>query len=112
VKNPFYSCRTFLALAMAICSFCIPAKTAAADDGWKADATIYGWMAGIAGTSATGGDIDIPINDILNNLDMTFMGCLEARNGKWGLPGDVVYLKISAGDRRSWALVTNTAGVT
>lgn len=72
--------------------------TVASQEGWNVDAALYVWTTGIAWTSATGGDIDIPLGDVWDNLDMTFMGSLEARNGKWGVLGDMVNLKISAED--------------
>lgn len=70
----------------------------AGDDDWQFDATLYLWGTGIGGTTRTGGDIDISCGDLWDNLDMAFMGALEARKGKWGLLGDFVYLKVSADD--------------
>ena len=75
--------------------------TAAADtdsDKWKFDADIYLWGAGIKGTTATGGDIDISFNDLLNNLDMAFMGGLGATKGKYSLFLDALYLSVSGSD--------------
>ena len=74
--------------------------TAAADtdsdsDKWKFDADIYLWGAAIKGESATGGDIDIPFNDLLKNLDMAFMGGLAASKGKYSLFADAIYLSVS-----------------
>lgn len=71
--------------------------TAAADgsDQWEYDATIYLWAAGMDATTQTGGDIDISFDDILNDLDMTFMGSVGARKGKWSLAADTIYLDIS-----------------
>jgi len=40
----------------------------------------------------------VSLADLLDNLDMTSMGALEARKGKWGLLGDMVYLSVSAQD--------------
>jgi len=90
--------RAVLVLATLISCAGAPATTMAAEDGWQIDATIYAWLAGIDSTTATGGSVDIPFDTIWDDLDMTFMGALEARKGKWGLRGDVVYLKISAQD--------------
>ncbi len=86
------------ALALTIACFGIPTTAVASDGGWHVDAALYVWAAGIAGTSATGGDIDIPFSDIWDDLDMTFMGSVEASSGSWGLLADMVYLKISAED--------------
>jgi hypothetical protein len=75
-----------------------PISAVAGDDDWQVDTTIYVWGAGIGGTTRTGGDIDISFGDLWDNLDMAFMGALEARKGKWGLLGDFVYMKVSADD--------------
>ncbi len=62
---------------------------------WQLGAEVYFWGASIGGTSATGGDIDIGINDLLDNLDMAIMGAFGARKGKWTLAADVIYLDVS-----------------
>ena len=64
--------------------------TAAADvnsNQWEYDAMIYLWGAGIDATTQTGGDIDMSFSDILDDLDMTFMGGFGARKGKLVTPG-------------------------
>ena len=75
--------------------------TAAADtdsDKWKFDADIYVWGAALKGESATGGDFDISFNDLLDNLDMAFMGGLGASKGKYSLFLDAIYLSVSGSD--------------
>ncbi len=75
--------------------------TAAADAGndqWEYDASIYLWGAGIDATTQTGGDIDMSFSDILDDLNMTFMGGFGARKGKLSLLADVIYLDISQSD--------------
>jgi hypothetical protein len=72
--------------------------TAAAADGpdqWEYDAMIYLWAPGIDATTETGDDIDISLDDIINDLDIAFMGTLGARKGKWSLALDTIYLDIS-----------------
>ena len=86
------------AMMLALSGLLAPATVVAADDDWQFDATLYLWGAGIDGTTRTGGDIDISFGDLWDNLDMAFMGALEARKGKWGLLGDFVYLYVSADD--------------
>ena len=73
--------------------------TAEADsDKWSYSADIYLWGAGIGGETATGGDLDISFNDLLDNLDMAFMGGLSASKGKYSLFADAIYLDVSASD--------------
>lgn len=59
---------------------------------------IYLWGATIDATTQTGGDIDISFNDIIDNLDMTFMGTFGAHKGKWSLLADTIYMDLSQSD--------------
>lgn len=65
------------------------------NDSWKYTASINLWMAGIEATTIDGAQLDIGFSDILDNLDMTFMGTIGAEKGKWGLLTDIIYLNIS-----------------
>jgi len=67
-------------------------------DDWDYSAMIYGWLPGLSGSIETRhGDLELGASgsDILSNLDMAFMGTIEAWNGQWGLIGDLVYADIS-----------------
>jgi opacity protein-like surface antigen len=68
----------------------------AADDadptGWSFGGNIYLWGASIGGETASGGDLDISFSDLLKNLDMAFMGGINARKDKWTLAADLIYL--------------------
>ena len=73
-------------------------------DGWEWRATIYGWLPDIEMTTRYptgegGPSIEIDTEDIINNLDFTFMGALHAHKGAWGIFTDVTYL--DAGDGKS-----------
>ena len=90
-------------LAGALCSFMSIAAAAAdsagnttASDDWQFKAEVYGWFPTIKGTLPTDDDLEIKFDDILENLDFTFMGGFQARKGKWAIVSDVVYLKLSA----------------
>jgi len=85
-----------------------------ADDNWHLTGELYLWGASISGTTRIGGDIDVGIDDLLDNLDFAMMGGLEARKGKWSLIGDVIYLDVSAdksGSLTDLGLATVTADV-
>lgn len=64
-------------------------------DTWKYTASINLWGAGIGGETSSGGDIDIGLSDILDNLNFTFMGTFGAQKGKWGFLADVIYMDLS-----------------
>ena len=67
-------------------------------DNWTYSADIYAWGPDIKATTATGGDIDITLHDLIESLNMTFMGGVGAYKGKWSLFADVIYLDIEADD--------------
>ena len=75
------------------------ANTAAAQDAsWTYSTTIYGWIAGMDTAVETDfGSIgtEVSFDDILSNLDMVFMGSLEARRDRLGFVADLVYLDLS-----------------
>jgi len=73
----------------------VTAATTSDVEEWEYGAMIYLWGAGLDAKTQTGGDIDISFSDIVNGLDMAFMGTFEARKGKWSLLADGVYLDIS-----------------
>ena len=75
--------------------------TAAADtdsDKWRFEAELYFWLPDIDVTTATGGDINIPLHQILKDLNMLFMGGVGAYKGKWSLFADTIYFNISEND--------------
>jgi len=62
---------------------------------WNYSASMYMWAAGLDGKDAIlGNEIDISFSDILDNLDMAFMGTFTAQKGKWGGLVDIVYMKL------------------
>ena len=88
------------------------ADEAVADDNWHLTGELYLWGASVDGRTRLGGNVEVSIGDLLDNLDMAFMGGLEARKGKWSLIGDLIYLDVSAdktGSLTDQELVTFTA---
>ena len=73
-----------------------PAYGQSSGNSWQYSAGINLWGAGVKGTTRNGTKIDVGLSDLLDNLDFTFMGMLEARKARWSLLGDVVYLGLSA----------------
>jgi hypothetical protein len=82
----------------------IPHGATAADSGigdagdWKFGAEGYLWLPWIDITTETGSDIEISLDDILNNLDMLFMGVLSAGKGRWSLVTDIIYFDIESNE--------------
>ncbi len=94
--------------------WCVMLTPAHAQENWT-EVGIYGFMTGIEGDATIDGtlgdvttDVDVSFSDILDNLDIGFMGFAEHRRGKWSFIGDVAYLKISAEKTTSRTPVSST----
>ena len=76
----------------------MPARAAAEEtvqkDGWQFGANVYMWMPTFGGKSANGDTIEITFDELFKDLEFAFMGGVEARNGRWHLTTDVIYLKV------------------
>ncbi len=63
-----------------------PATLAGQQESWQFGASIYGWFPDISGQTAFspsggGGDFEIGVDQILDNLEFTLMGTFDARKG-------------------------------
>lgn len=72
------------------------AREEARPDTWQFEAELYLWLASIGGTEASGGDIDVDFDSLLDDLEIAFMGGLQARKGRWSFMIDAIYLDASA----------------
>lgn len=74
------------------------ASVPAAHDGWEFRFVPYAWLSSIEGDVGIGplsAPIDLGIDDVLSQLDMTYMGVIEASKGPWALVLDFAYAKTS-----------------
>jgi len=67
-------------------------------DAWQFSAALYLWGASVGGNTQSGSTIKVDFGDIVDNLEMAFMGAFQARKGKWTVHAGVIYLDISADD--------------
>jgi hypothetical protein len=79
----------------------VPTAAHAADGpsgGWTFEFTPYIWGAGMSGEVEAGSlpkiDVDMSFSDILKNLDAGLMGAFEARQGRFGLLFDAIYMRL------------------
>jgi hypothetical protein len=92
--------KTLVAAALAIpMLWTSTAAVAQAADGWKWQATLYGYLPDIGGTTTfpqngAGSNVTVDAETIIDNLKFTFMGSLEAHNGRWGMLTDVIYMDV------------------
>jgi hypothetical protein len=72
-------------------------KAPAGADEWRFGAEVYFWAPWIDIKTETGGDVEISLDDIINNLDMAFMADLMATRGKWSFGTDLIYFELESG---------------
>lgn len=77
-----------------------PLAAGAADDSdgdrWQFAAAVYFFAPAVKGSTASGSDIDVGFDTLLDSLNMTFMGAFEARKGRWSALADMLYLNVGA----------------
>lgn len=74
---------------------------------WEAGFVLYGWGTSLDGQVGVGGltsDVDVGFDDILDNLDGTFLGAFGFRKGRVGALLDITYLDISTSSDTPGAL--------
>jgi hypothetical protein len=66
---------------------------------WNIEFTPYFWAAELKGDATLRGrtgPVDVSFSDLLDNLDIAFMGRAEAWKGRWGLFFDGLYMDLGA----------------
>lgn len=61
----------------------------------KSSMALYFWGAEVGGNTVRDNDIEIEFEDILDKLELAFMGTFEVRQGKWFLMTDAIYLDLT-----------------
>src|SRR5207249_7227272 len=67
---------------------------------WQFTIAAPGWLASMNGTIGVHGinaDIDVPVDEVLQHLDMIFAMRAEAQKGPFGIYGEVIYIGLSDG---------------
>jgi hypothetical protein len=66
---------------------------------WTFEASLYGWLLGVDGTTGVGpftSNVDESFSDLLSNIEMAAALRFEARNGRWGFIADGFYAELGA----------------
>ncbi len=71
-------------------------ESAANQDQWQFAGAIYLWGADISGQTIRGSQVEVGFSDLLDNLEMAFMGAFAARKNNWSLLTDIVYMDLGA----------------
>lgn len=82
---------------LAVSAAAMPVVGADEPDRLEQRATVYLWAAGIDSTTASGDEVSVSFEQLIKNLNMTFMGAYELRKGPWSGGIDLVYLNVGAG---------------
>lgn len=81
----------------------VAASDSSNQEDWQYGADIYLWGTELESkVAATGQDIDISLDDILDNLDFTIMGGIGAKKGKLMLYTDFIYMKVEDSEKGSY----------
>lgn len=76
-------------------------------DEWVFGGAIYLWGASVTAKTPGGRESEIPFYKILDNLEMAFMGGFGARNDKWSVITDIIYLDAKTGANKDFNLLPN-----
>jgi hypothetical protein len=72
----------------------------AVEEPWRWTGSVNGWLPGIDGETSfrgsSGPAIEVSPKQVLDALQFTLQGSLEARKGRWGIWSDVVYANFGA----------------
>ncbi len=97
-KETYQGTSRFFVVAMAL-MLLSAAPVFAADSGgsydWEYVADIYLWGPNINIDTTGGREVQLPFYQILNDLDFAFMTEFGARNDKWSIMTDVIYMNLS-----------------
>lgn len=88
---------TTIIMAVIMCSTPVISKAKSQQQygEWDFAAELYLWGASIGGDTSTGTDLDIGIDDLIDGLNMAFMGSFTAKKDRWGFMIDAIYLDAS-----------------
>jgi len=89
-----------LLIAFCASAALLPVGTLASEqESWEFGASIYGWFPDVSGQTSFsppggGGDFEVGIESILENLEFTLMGTFDARKGNYGFLVDMIYMGV------------------
>ena len=100
-----------LALMLSTTAPALAADTGSGSD-WEYVADIYAWGANMTIDTTGGQEVHIPFYQILNDLNFAFFTELGARNDKWSVMADVIYMDLSQKNNRRDATLPDGTAVT
>jgi len=71
-----------------------PGSVIAQEADWEFGVEIYLWGASVGGETGSGSDLNVDFEDLVEDLNLGFMGVFGAQKGKWSFLADVIYLDV------------------
>jgi hypothetical protein len=100
-RNQSIARNTRISVIVALCFAILTANSvlaqtnsSASQDQWQYSGAIYLWGADIGGNTIGGSEVEVGFSDLLDNLEIAFMGAFEARKNNWSFLADVIYLDL------------------
>jgi hypothetical protein len=92
--------RVTLLFCTLLCATSVPAQTDwfESQDQWEYTGAIYLWGASLGGRTINGSEVEVGFSQLVDSLEMGFMGAFEARKDDWSIFTDMIYLDFSASD--------------
>jgi len=92
--------------AISFCVFCfgssaVFAEESSSESEWQMGGDIYLWGASLTSTAPSGASSELDFGQILDNLEMTFMGGLWGKKDRWTVAADVIYMNLKGSTDRS-----------
>jgi hypothetical protein len=76
-----------------------PAGQALADDGnWHVSGKAYLWLSDTSVATTQGQEVEAEFEDVIDSLELAFMGSLAARKDRWSWFGDILFVAVDARD--------------
>jgi len=84
---------------MFLSSGALAQQTSDKPNAWQFGASIYGWFPDLNGQTAfspegSDSEFEVDIENILENLEMVFMGSFDVRKGSFGVFTDIIYMDV------------------
>lgn len=71
-----------------------PCAASAQENGWEFELAAYFWYASIGGDTAANSELDIDADQLIDNLELAFMGAFGARKDRWSFLADAIYFNV------------------
>lgn len=65
-------------------------------DQWQYTGAVYLWGASLGGRTLNGSEVEVGFSQLVDSLEMGFMGVFGARKDDWSILADVIYLDLGA----------------